>query len=236
MIVRERLVQAAREGVVAWEGLVAHGRGEAFDYILGERSVPEALEAERAGTAHLLTARRPVISVNGNVAVLAAPEVKQLAEATEAAVEVNLFHRTEERVGKIIHLLHDAGLDSALGADPDASIPGLDHPRALCVKEGIYDADVVLVPLEDGDRAEALVKMGKVVISVDLNPLSRTSRAATVAIVDDVTRALQNMTRLAAELAQNIDAIAMAKQEYQKESNLAGIMRAIRDNLGRGSG
>ena len=31
-------------------------------------------------------------------------------------------------------------------------------------------ADTVLVPLEDGDRTEALVKMGKTVVAIDLNP------------------------------------------------------------------
>jgi len=51
-----------------------------------------------------------------------------------------------------------------------------------------------LVPLEDGDRCEALVKMGKTVIAIDLNPLSRTSRNATLTIVDELTRALPNIT------------------------------------------
>lgn len=56
--------------------------------------------------------------------------------------------------------------------------------------EGIYKADVVLVPLEDGDRTEALRKMGKTVVAIDLNPLSRTSQTASITIVDNVTRAL----------------------------------------------
>ncbi|RLF41540.1 MAG: hypothetical protein DRN18_03680, partial [Thermoplasmata archaeon] len=84
-----------------------------------------------------------------------------------------------------------------LGENPDARIEGIDHPRGLCCKDGIYGADVVLVPLEDGDRCEALVKMGKKVIAIDLNPLSRTSRSATITIVDNVVRALPNMIRWA---------------------------------------
>lgn len=56
--------------------------------------------------------------------------------------------------------------------------------------DGIFSSDVVIVPIEDGDRAEALASMGKVVISIDLNPLSRTSRMATVSISDDINRAL----------------------------------------------
>jgi len=58
------------------------------------------------------------------------------------------------------------------------------HPKGLAV------ADVVFVPLEDGDRCEALVRAGKEVITVDLNPLSRTAQQATITIVDNVTRAL----------------------------------------------
>ena len=33
---------------------------------------------------------------------------------------------------------------------------------------GIYQSDVVLVPLEDGDRTEALISNGKFVITIDL--------------------------------------------------------------------
>jgi 4-phosphopantoate--beta-alanine ligase len=51
-------------------------------------------------------------------------------------------------------------------------------------------ADVAFVPLEDGDRTEALVKLGKRVIAVDLNPLSRTAQKATITIVDNIVRAL----------------------------------------------
>jgi 4-phosphopantoate--beta-alanine ligase len=39
--------------------------------------------------------------------------------------------------------------------------------------------------------------MGKKVIAIDLNPLSRTARAATLTIVDDVTRAIPAITRAA---------------------------------------
>jgi 4-phosphopantoate--beta-alanine ligase len=57
-------------------------------------------------------------------------------------------------------------------------------------KNGIYKADVVFVPLEDGDRTEALVKNNKKVIVVDLNPLSRSAKKATITIVDNITRAV----------------------------------------------
>ncbi len=38
LVVRERMSDLVREGVVAPTGLIAHGRGEAFDYLLGERT------------------------------------------------------------------------------------------------------------------------------------------------------------------------------------------------------
>jgi 4-phosphopantoate--beta-alanine ligase len=178
--------------VVTPEGLAAHGRGEAFDYLLGERTTESALLAERIAAAMLLSARAPVISVNGNTAALAAGAIAGLQAASRARVEVNLFHRTEERVDKITRLLESSGVEVLTGkAEP---LLPLSHPRALCLREGIFSADTVLVPLEDGDRCEALVGMGKRVIAIDLNPLSRTARAATLAVVDELTRALPNIT------------------------------------------
>ena len=80
-----------------------------------------------------------------------------------------------------------------LGLVSDGRIRGLEGPRSLCSADGIERADVVLVPLEDGDRCEALIALGKEVIAIDLNPLSRTSRTATVTIVDEVSRALSGI-------------------------------------------
>ena len=81
LLVRARLARAMRRGLVVPEGLVAHGRGEAFDYLLGERTSPSARRAERVAALWLLGARRPVVSVNGNVAALAAAEVAALQRA-----------------------------------------------------------------------------------------------------------------------------------------------------------
>jgi 4-phosphopantoate--beta-alanine ligase len=44
--------------------------------------------------------------------------------------------------------------------------------------------------------------MGKKVIVIDLNPLSRTARAATIPIVDELTRAVPNITRACTTLSQ----------------------------------
>jgi 4-phosphopantoate--beta-alanine ligase len=149
----------------------------------------------------LLLAERPALSVNGNVAALVPQEMVELARAVQAPLEVNLFHRTEERVGNIAEMLRGLGAEEVLGERTDASVPGLDHARAKATRGGIYDADVVLIPLEDGDRCEALVKMGKKVIAIDLNPLSRTSRMATISIVDNIVRAVPNLTSRAEELS-----------------------------------
>jgi 4-phosphopantoate--beta-alanine ligase len=43
--------------------------------------------------------------------------------------------------------------------------------------------------------------MGKVVIAIDLNPLSRTARTATITIVDELTRALPNITQACYEVS-----------------------------------
>jgi 4-phosphopantoate--beta-alanine ligase len=55
---------------------------------------------------------------------------------------------------------------------------------------------VILVPLEDGDRCEALVNMGKTVIVVDLNPLSRSAKMASITIVDEISRVANNMLEI----------------------------------------
>ena len=78
-----------------------------------------------------------------------------------------------------------------LGGGPDGRIPNLEGPRANCHEDGILSADTILVPLEDGDRCEALIAMGKTVCVIDLNPLSRTARTATVTIVDELTRCVR---------------------------------------------
>ncbi len=41
LLIRERLVDGfGGEGYVAAQGLIAHGRGECFDYLIGESSIP----------------------------------------------------------------------------------------------------------------------------------------------------------------------------------------------------
>ena len=200
LVTREKLAQCTRSGILSLEGLTAHGRGEAFDYLIGERTTESAKLAERIAAAMLISARHPVISVNGNTAALAAQQIAALQKASGAIVEVNLFHRTEKRVQQIEELLRETGSDVFSG-EAERLLP-LSHDRAWCRREGMYSADVVLVPLEDGDRCEALVRMGKTVIAIDLNPLSRTARFATLTIVDEITRAIPNITSACNELSE----------------------------------
>ena len=82
--VRESLAGYAKEGVVTLEGLTAHGRGETFDYLIGERTMESALIAEKTAAALLYSAHHPVISVNGNTAALAAPDIADLQKITGA--------------------------------------------------------------------------------------------------------------------------------------------------------
>lgn len=229
------MVEGFNEGLVVPQGLIAHGRGEMFYYLLGERTTKDARAAAKAAAALLLEAKRSVISVNGNVAALCPKAVVELAEVSGARVEVGLFHRSDQRVSKIAAALERHGAKDVLGFLPDAKIPGLDSMRGLCSTEGIFQADVVLVPLEDGDRAEALARMGKRTIAVDLNPLSRTSKAATVTIVDEVTKALPEISRHVEDLRDDPDARRLALSKYDRDENLAQVMASMMRNLDRKS-
>src|SRR5919197_1352063 len=95
--IRELLVNGFRDGLVVPEGLIAHGRGEAYDYLLGERTTKTAQSAIKAAAAMLMLSNHPVISVNGNTAALCPNAVVELAKVAGATIEVNIFYRTEER-------------------------------------------------------------------------------------------------------------------------------------------
>ncbi len=70
LMTRERLAEGVKEGLVDPTGLISHGRGEAFDYLMGEKSPQPALDAERAAAAFLLRAENPIVCMNGNSIVL----------------------------------------------------------------------------------------------------------------------------------------------------------------------
>jgi 4-phosphopantoate--beta-alanine ligase len=200
LLTRHRIEAGVEKGITSKQGLIAQGRGEAFDYLLGEQTLPSADAAERAAAAHLLLADNPVLSINGNVAALVPEEMVDLATATGADLEVNLFNRTQQRMEAIANHLETHGAEEVKGLTADARIPGLDHERAKVDADGIYAADVVLVPLEDGDRAAALAEMDKTEIVIDLNPRSRSVETAAVPIVDNIIRAVPTITAHARDL------------------------------------
>jgi 4-phosphopantoate---beta-alanine ligase len=226
---RETLVDGYRRGLVAVEGLIAHGRGEAYDYLIGEHTTKTAQRAIKAAAAMLLLSKRPVISVNGNTAALCPRETVELANAIGAAIEVNLFYRTEERERAIRAELEMHGANNVLGVGQRASatIPELQSQRRRVDPDGIYGADTVFVPLEDGDRTEALMKMGKKVIAVDLNPLSRTARAAHITIVDNVIRATPALAEAAREI-RGSSSLKKIVDGFDNKKNLRESLKIIR--------
>ncbi len=231
---RDKMAQAYSEGILADTALIAHGRGEAFDYILGEKTNHSALKAIEAAAATLLLAEYPVISVNGNTAVLAAEDVVKLSKIIHAKVEINLFYRTPSRVVKIEKLLKDAGLEEVLGKEEEDYVPvkGLRGPRSRAHPQGVHKADVVLVPLEDGDRAQALVASGKKVITIDLNPLSRTAQSSSITIVDNLVRAmpllLEQIKKYKNSSSQNLDKIL---KEFDNNKNISESINIISQYL-----
>ncbi len=230
LITREKLAQAFRQGLVVPEGLIAHGRGECFDYILGEKTREFGLEAEKVAVAMMMLADHPVISVNGNAAALVAEEIYRLSKALSAPLEVNIFHWSEKRVRRIAEELEKHGAD--VYSRGNAVIEGLESARRIVDRRGIYKADVVLVPLEDGDRCEILKRNGKKVITIDLNPLSRTSQMADVTIVDNITRAIPNMLKFAEDMKKmSRDELERILRAYDNREILKRAIRSIIEYL-----
>ncbi len=74
--------------------------------------------------------------------------------------------------------------------------------------------------------------MGKTVIAIDLNPLSRTSRAASITIVDNVVRAIPNMIKFAEEMrGMPRDELIKIVSNFNNEENLRSVIMFIRDRL-----
>ena len=231
LYIRELLVKGFRNGIVVPEGLIAHGRGETFDYLLGEKTTETARTAIKAACSSLLLAIHPVISVNGNLTALCPKEIVELSNLVNADIEVNLFYWTRERELAIEKELKKMGAKTVLGirSRDSARIPELQSERRTVDQDGIYTADNTLVPLEDGDRTEALIKMHKKVIAIDLNPLSRTSMAATITITDNAIRALPMMIVEAKRLKQKNDIILKKiLNEFDNSKNLSKSLEIIR--------
>ena len=248
LLSRQKIGEGSLKGLLADSAMIAHGRGEAFDYLLGDVTTESAGTAIRESAARLKAANHPVISVNGNTVLLAGKKALRLAAALGCPIEVNLYYRTPERVAGLLSLMEEQralvldeseppgfGGDwresvmgvSLLGGSPDFTIEGLEGPRSHCTEEGIGSADSILVPLEDGDRCEALVNLGKEVIVIDLNPLSRSSKMATVTIVDEVSRAFKGIL---SEVVSNPDRIPT---EWDNASSLRDSLVEITEFLSK---
>jgi len=228
LLIREKLVNGFDNNLVAKEGLLAHGRGEAFDYLIGEKTSKSAKEAIKAAAIMLKNAENSVISVNGNFAALCPKEIVQLAKNTDSKIEVNLFYSTEKRKKAITEILKKSGAKEIFGLNRKSSVKlsGIDSARRIVDKNGIFSADVVLVPLEDGDRTIALKKAKKKIITFDLNPLSRTAQTADITIVDNVTRAMKLLVK---ESKKSVG----GNSKYNNTKNLQISILEIKKNLER---
>ncbi len=233
LVQRQLIEEGIAKGYVTPTGMIAHGRGEAFDYLLGERTTEPARRAEEAAVVELLRAQAPVISVNGNVAALCPKEVVELSKVISAKLEINLFYWSKEREEKISKILKQAGAGRVYGTGKKKKIPGLASPRGFVDPEGIYKADVVLVMLEDGDRTEALRRMGKRVIAIDLNPFSRTAQSADITIVDNITRALPNMIDMAKRMRRRRSGPPTRTKIFDNEKGLRLSIKEIQKHLSR---
>ena len=231
LVLRDKIVKASKEGLLADSAMIAHGRGEAFDYLLGEKTTIPAKRAMYVTVALMILSKNPVISVNGNTTALAIDEIIEFAKAVDAKIEINLFYRTDKRVDKLTQLYKDHGYPEILGSNDDdiMYINEIKNPMASASKTGIYSADTILVPLEDGDRAEILSKSGKNIITIDLNPLSRTSKMSDVSIVDNVVRAIPFMTKIADDLkSQDKELLKGMIKDFDNKPNLEESLNSFK--------
>ena len=228
---RDLIVSGIRKGVTSIHGLIAHGRGEAFDYLIGEKTNKFAEKSIEAAAALLLNAKHPVISVNGNTSVLIPRDLVQLSILINAPLEINIFHSSRKREIKIKHHLEKHGAKNILMPDKSHKIKFLDSNRKYVNASGILKADVVFVPLEDGDRTGALIKNGKKVITIYLNPLSRTAQKATVTIVDNIIRTMPLLIKTVKQL-KNYDKTKFEKivNNYNNKKILEEALSEIRNS------
>jgi 4-phosphopantoate--beta-alanine ligase len=71
--------------------------------------------------------------------------------------------------------------------------------------------------------------MGKKVIAVDLNPLSRTASAAQITIVDNVVRAIPHMISEAKRLkGRDRGVLSQILQQFSNQQNLSQSLQIIR--------
>lgn len=233
LLLRDKIVTAHKNGILADSGMIAHGRGETYDYLIGEKTTENSINTIKVAAAYFLTANNAVLSVNGNTTALVSEDIAKLSDLLDIPVEINLYYRTDERVKNIEDVYKKLGVKEILGTNDDEFIdtPDLNGPRSPVSIEGINKSDLIFVPLEDGDRAEALYNLGKNIISVDLNPLSRTAKTSTVTIVDNIVRAMPLLIRYVEEL-ENFSRNDLAKM-INNFDNKVNLDNSIKDIIKR---
>ncbi|MBI3955080.1 phosphopantothenate/pantothenate synthetase [Candidatus Gottesmanbacteria bacterium] len=230
---RNILSEGVSKGITSLQGLTAHGRGETFDYLIGEKTCSFARKSIEASACLFLLAKNPVISVNGNTAILAGKELVNLSKLLNAPLEINLFHASKSRERKINAHLQKLGGDNILLPDK-TKIKGVYSNRKMISLRGQKKADLVFIPLEDGDRTKALIEMDKKVITIDLNPLSRTAQDATITIVDNIVRTLPLLIVAIIQI-RSLPQKDLQSQlnSYDNKKNLAEVLRFIRKRLAK---
>jgi len=231
---RHKVIKGMKKLIVVEAGLIAHGRGECFDYILGEKTNKNAMKAMETAVALILLAKHPIISVNGNTAALCPKSLVEFSNAVNAELEINLFYGKEGRIEAIKKILEDAGAKHLLGINKDImiEIQELSSNRRRVDPHGIKLADVVFIPLEDGDRTEALKKMGKKVIAVDLNPISRTAIWADITIIDNIIRVLPQMILIAKKLKKlKIQELKKRVDKFNNKKNIRNALNLIINHI-----
>lgn len=233
LMIRERLVDGFRRGIVVPQGLIAHGRGECFDYLIGEKTLEVVEESYRAAAALLLISSRPIIAVNGNAAALAYEDIGAFAEKYGFPIEVNLFHYDVNRVDRIASLFQSFNVE--VYSKHDVELPTVSSSRRLVSRDGIYSADTVMVMIEDGDMPIGLKKLGKMVIAVDLNPLSRTARDSDVTIVDNIVRTFPRLDKYMERLKDmDVEYLRNIVENYDNGKVLRLVLKVICERLSSG--
>lgn len=231
--IRHKLIEGLHKKILTEAGLIAHGRGEAYDYLIGEKTQDFALQGISAAAALIFLSKNPILSINGNTAILCPKEMIEFSKIANTPMEVNLFYRKPGRLEAIATHMNNLGADNLLGLDEEFydTIEELSSFRRIVDSRGIKRADTVIVPLEDGDRTEALKKNNKKVITIDLNPLSRTAQQADITIVDNVIRVFPKLI----EMYSNITDESEAQKILENYDNSLILNQAVKliSNLGK---
>ena len=121
---------------------------------------------------------------------------------------------------------YEPGLILGIDKEHSLMIDEISSLRRVVDERGIYSADVVFVPLEDGDRTIGLKKNNKKIITVDLNPMSRTSATADITIVDNIIRVFPLLEKEFLAINSKKQAIQIL-DNYDNESILKDALRVI---------